>query len=161
MVNQRWSINGARISACVPAKPALGSCSAKKQFPPLPQRPAASIIPVISFVPATSPRLTNNPPPPSLSSSLHTLQTHNAPVSCVHFSSTAPHDFAVTCSTHVSLHAGSTGRQLRSVGRFDHIAYSAQFRADGKLLGTGDHTGTVKVRFFFLYAHALLDDSAL
>ncbi|CAN0504846.1 unnamed protein product, partial [Laminaria digitata] len=73
------------------------------------------------------------------------LKTHNAPVSCVHFSATAPHDFAVTCSTHVSLHAGATGRQIRSVGRFDHVAYSGQLRADGKLMCTGDHTGTVKV----------------
>ncbi|CAM9242267.1 unnamed protein product [Pylaiella littoralis] len=73
------------------------------------------------------------------------VQTHNAPVSCVHFSATAPHDFAVTCSTHVSLHAAATGRQMRSVGRFDHVAYSAQLRSDGKLMGTGDHTGTVKV----------------
>ncbi|CAN0479153.1 unnamed protein product, partial [Hapterophycus canaliculatus] len=72
-------------------------------------------------------------------------QTHNAPVSCVHFSATAPHDFALTCSTHVSLHAAATGRQVRSVGRFDHVAYSAQLRSDGKLMGTGDHTGTVKV----------------
>ncbi|CAM9281559.1 unnamed protein product [Scytosiphon promiscuus] len=73
------------------------------------------------------------------------VQTHNAPVSCVHFSATAPHDFAITCSTHVSLHAAATGRQVRSVGRFDHVAYSAQLRSDGKLMGTGDHTGTVKV----------------
>ncbi|CAB1103361.1 unnamed protein product [Ectocarpus sp. CCAP 1310/34] len=71
------------------------------------------------------------------------VQTHNAPVSCIHFSATAPHDFAVTCSTHVSLHAAVTGRQIRSVGRFDHVAYSAQLRSDGKLMGTGDHTGTV------------------
>lgn len=74
------------------------------------------------------------------------VQTHNAPVSCIHFSATAPHDFAVTCSTHVSLHAAATGRQIRSVGRFDHVAYSAQLRSDGKLMGTGDHTGTVKAR---------------
>ncbi|CAM9710854.1 unnamed protein product, partial [Choristocarpus tenellus] len=53
--------------------------------------------------------------------------------------------FAVTCSTHVSIHSGSTGRLIRSVGRFDGIAYSAQFRGDGRLIATGDHTGVVKV----------------
>ncbi|CAN0481829.1 unnamed protein product, partial [Discosporangium mesarthrocarpum] len=70
---------------------------------------------------------------------------HNALVTCVHFSPTAPHDFAVTSSTQVAIHSGSTGKPIRTVGRFDGVAYSAQFRRDGKLLVTGDHTGKVKV----------------
>ncbi|CAN0279131.1 unnamed protein product, partial [Phaeothamnion confervicola] len=72
------------------------------------------------------------------------VTVHPAPVTCIDFSPVAPHDFAVTCSTHVAIHDGREGKEVRSIGRFGDVACCARYRGDGKLLATGDKTGAVK-----------------
>ncbi|CAM9092441.1 unnamed protein product [Chrysoparadoxa australica] len=70
---------------------------------------------------------------------------HAALISHIHFSTTAPHDFVVTCGKKVTLYDGTTASAQRSIGRFDVTAYSGVIRADGKLVAGGDAGGAVKV----------------
>ena len=67
------------------------------------------------------------------------------PPSCIHFNPLKNGSFVVTSSTSVHMYDSVTDKVIRSFTRFKDIAYSGRFRKDGKLLATGDASGTVKV----------------
>lgn len=66
-------------------------------------------------------------------------------ISSINFSSTSPHDFAVTSSTRVQVYSAKTNKIVKSIARFKDTAYSGDFRNDGKLIVAGDETGKVQV----------------
>lgn len=68
-----------------------------------------------------------------------------AKVTDVAFNPVAPHDFAVTASTRVLIY-DSEGISLRKqISRFTDVAYSGNFRRDGKLLVAGGESSRVQV----------------
>mmetsp|Transcript_26592 Transcript_26592/g.52409 ORF Transcript_26592/g.52409 Transcript_26592/m.52409 type:complete len:538 (-) Transcript_26592:185-1798(-) len=69
----------------------------------------------------------------------------NARITNIEFCPTAPYDFAVTCSTRVDVYNHGSCTLKKSISRFQDIAYSGSFRADGKLLVAGSANGDVKV----------------
>ncbi|KAJ3107231.1 snoRNA-binding rRNA-processing protein [Phlyctochytrium planicorne] len=77
-----------------------------------------------------------------------------ASVTSVHFSPSAPHDFAVTSSARVQIYNHSTHVVKKTVSRFKDVAYSGTIRNDGKLLIAGDAAGTVQM--FDLGSRAIL-----
>ncbi|XP_065199271.1 U3 small nucleolar RNA-associated protein 15 homolog [Sycon ciliatum] len=82
-----------------------------------------------------------------------TVKEHAA-ISCVDFSPTEPHDFAVTSATRVQVYSSATNQVKRSITRFRETVYSAKFRHDGQLLAGGGEEGIVKV--FNLTSRAIL-----
>lgn len=69
----------------------------------------------------------------------------NGPVNHIDFSPVAPYHFAVSSGTNVVLYSGETRQKIKSFSRFLDIAYSGNFRHDGKLLTAGDEKGNIKV----------------
>lgn len=72
------------------------------------------------------------------------IQPNNS-VNHIHFNPTNPHDFAVTTASSVSIFSSRTLERTKNINRFDDVAYSGEFRADGKLLIAGDGSGKVRV----------------
>ena len=66
-------------------------------------------------------------------------------VTSVHFSPSAPHDFAVTSSTRVQIFSSKTRKVTKIHARFKDIAYSGHIRNDGRLLVAGDESGLIQV----------------
>uniref|UniRef100_A0A060TCN3 ARAD1D37466p n=1 Tax=Blastobotrys adeninivorans TaxID=409370 RepID=A0A060TCN3_BLAAD len=72
------------------------------------------------------------------------VKEHNA-ITQIHFSPTAPHDFAVTSSTRVQIFSAKTRQVARTIARFKDNVYSAEYRADGRLLAAGDASGLIQL----------------
>lgn len=68
-----------------------------------------------------------------------------ASVTAIHFSQTAPYDFAVTSSTRVQIYSSKTHSVKKTISRFKDVASSGYIRADGKLVVAGDATGLVQL----------------
>ena len=70
-----------------------------------------------------------------------------APVTHLHFSPLAPfHDLAVSASARVILYDTSQpSTPKKTISRFSDVAYSANIRADGKLLIAGDKSGCIQL----------------
>ncbi|KAF9412595.1 snoRNA-binding rRNA-processing protein [Podila epigama] len=68
-----------------------------------------------------------------------------AAVSSIHFSETAPYDFAVTASTRVQIYSSKTHQVKKTISRFKDVAYSGTIRADGRLVVAGDATGLIQL----------------
>ncbi|KAJ3331085.1 snoRNA-binding rRNA-processing protein [Gonapodya sp. JEL0774] len=81
------------------------------------------------------------------------VKEHN-PISSIHFSQSAPHDFAVTLGTRVQIYSATSCALKKTLSRFESEAFSATIRNDGKLLVAGDASGTVQL--FDLSSRAIL-----
>lgn len=68
-----------------------------------------------------------------------------APITCVHFSPTKPHRYAVTAATRVQIYAPRTQKITKTISRFKDVARSGSIREDGKLVVAGDDGGLVQV----------------
>jgi len=68
-----------------------------------------------------------------------------AAVTSIDFCKTEPHDFAVTSSTRVQIYSAHTNSIKKTISRFKDVAYSANFRDDGKLLLAGGENGIVQL----------------
>ncbi|KAI9485310.1 MAG: WD40-repeat-containing domain protein [Benjaminiella poitrasii] len=68
-----------------------------------------------------------------------------ASVTSIFFSPVAPYDFAVTSSTRVQVYSSKTHQPKKTISRFKDIAYSGNFRQDGKLIVAGDATGLIQM----------------
>ncbi|KJE94791.1 U3 small nucleolar RNA-associated protein 15 [Capsaspora owczarzaki ATCC 30864] len=66
-------------------------------------------------------------------------------VSHIHFSPTAPWDFAVTSSTRIQIYSKKSNTVKKTLSRFKDVAYCGTFRRDGKLLVAGDESGLVQL----------------
>ena len=66
-------------------------------------------------------------------------------VTHVSFAGDAPHHFAVTAGTRVQLHSAETRLKVRTLGRFDDVAYAGSLRADANLLVAGGEAGVVQI----------------
>ncbi|KAJ7591030.1 WD40 repeat-like protein [Mycena floridula] len=77
-----------------------------------------------------------------------------APVTCIHFSPSKPHRYAVTAATRVQIYAPRTQKVTKTISRFKDVARGASIRADGKLVVAGDDTGLVQV--FDINSRAIL-----
>lgn len=60
-------------------------------------------------------------------------------------SQNASDTFAVTTGARVQLYSTKTRKVVRSITRFDDIAYSGEIRYDGRVLAAGDETGAIQV----------------
>ncbi|KZT62221.1 WD40 repeat-like protein [Calocera cornea HHB12733] len=69
----------------------------------------------------------------------------HAPVTCVHFSPSRPHRYAVTASTRVQIYAPRTQKVVKTISRFKDVARSGHIRGDGKLVVAGDDTGLIQL----------------
>ncbi|EJU06015.1 WD40 repeat-like protein [Dacryopinax primogenitus] len=69
----------------------------------------------------------------------------HAPVTCIHFSPSRPHRYAVTASTRVQVYAPRTQKVVKTISRFKDVARSGHIRGDGKLLVAGDDTGLIQL----------------
>jgi U3 small nucleolar RNA-associated protein 15 len=78
----------------------------------------------------------------------------NGPVSCIHFSKADPYNFAVTSSSRVLIYSPQSNDCRHAISSFKDIAYSAQFRHDGKLLAAGGEFP--KIRVFEAFSRAVL-----
>lgn len=74
---------------------------------------------------------------------IHCLQ--NAPVTHIDFNPTAPHDYAVTAGTRITLYDGKTNKEKRVLSKFKETVYSGVYRHDGKLLACGGMKPVVSV----------------
>lgn len=77
-----------------------------------------------------------------------------APVTHLHYLPIAPYDLAVTSSTRIQIYSLATNALKKSLARFENVAYSGSFRADGKLLCAGSEDGAVRI--FDLGSRAIL-----
>ena len=66
-------------------------------------------------------------------------------VTHISFSPVAPHLFAVSSSSRVTIHDGDSCEVKKTLTRFRAEAYSAHFRSDGKLLVAGGEEPVVQV----------------
>jgi hypothetical protein len=71
-------------------------------------------------------------------------------VTHISFSPVAPHLFAVSSSSRVTIHDGDSCEVKKTLTRFRAEAYSAHFRSDGKLLVAGGEEPVVQVCNEFL-----------
>jgi U3 small nucleolar RNA-associated protein 15 len=69
-----------------------------------------------------------------------------APVTCIHFSPSKPHRYAVTAATKIQIYAPRTQKVTKTISRFKDVARSGHIRSDGKLVLAGDDTGLIQVR---------------
>lgn len=69
----------------------------------------------------------------------------HASVTSINFSPAEPYEFAVTTGGKVNIYSSADGHVARTISKFEEAAYSARFRADGKLLAAGSEKGIVKV----------------
>ncbi|RMZ84353.1 hypothetical protein DV738_g568, partial [Chaetothyriales sp. CBS 135597] len=76
---------------------------------------------------------------PSNHAITHVSQPQTAP------NAAASDVFVVTTGVRVQIYSQRTRKLLKSITRFDDIAYSGEIRYDGKVLATGDETGTLQV----------------
>ena len=74
-----------------------------------------------------------------------TTQQEAAPVTNISFCPIAPYNIAVTSSTRIKLYSARTNMQLKAFSRFRDVAYSGNFRSDGKLICAGGEDPIVKV----------------
>ncbi|KAK7203994.1 U3 small nucleolar RNA-associated protein [Myxozyma melibiosi] len=63
----------------------------------------------------------------------------------INFCPSGSHDFAVTSGARIQIFSSKTRQVIRTIARFKEIAYSGEFRPDGKLLVAGDASGLVQV----------------
>lgn len=75
-------------------------------------------------------------------------------VTSIDFCPASPHDFAVTASTRVIVHSGSSRAPRRVFGRFPDLAFCGRLRGDGAALAAGCSDG--RVRLFDARSRALL-----
>ncbi|XP_022110346.1 U3 small nucleolar RNA-associated protein 15 homolog [Acanthaster planci] len=75
-------------------------------------------------------------------------------VTCVDFNPQKPHQFAVTSSTRVQIFDPLTNQVEKTLSRFQDVAYSATYRADGKLLVAGGEEKSI--RLFDVNGRAIL-----
>ncbi|ELU13410.1 hypothetical protein CAPTEDRAFT_172738 [Capitella teleta] len=73
-----------------------------------------------------------------------TRKDHGA-VSCINFSPTQPHQYAVTCSTKVQIFSPNTNQPVKNFTRFKDVAYCGTFRDDGQLLVAGGEEGQIRL----------------
>ncbi|KAJ9603921.1 U3 small nucleolar RNA-associated protein 15 [Cladophialophora chaetospira] len=57
----------------------------------------------------------------------------------------SPEFFVVTTGARVQLYSHKTRKLLKTITRFDDIAYSGEARYDGRVLAAGDETGAIQV----------------
>ena len=69
----------------------------------------------------------------------------SGPVTHLSYCPVAPHELAVSAATAIALHDASTGAIRKRLTKFRDTVYSAQFRADGKLLVAGGEEPLVQV----------------
>eukprot|EP00045_Choanoeca_perplexa_P005134 m.43687 g.43687 ORF g.43687 m.43687 type:complete len:498 (+) comp12952_c0_seq1:110-1603(+) len=74
-----------------------------------------------------------------------TVHKDSAAVTCVDFSPAAPHHYAVTAGSKITLYDSRTHQAKKNLTRFKATATSGRFRQDGKLLVAGDHSGLIQV----------------
>eukprot|EP01104_Vermistella_antarctica_P000107 TRINITY_DN1011_c1_g4_i1.p1 TRINITY_DN1011_c1_g4~~TRINITY_DN1011_c1_g4_i1.p1 ORF type:complete len:519 (+),score=128.63 TRINITY_DN1011_c1_g4_i1:519-2075(+) len=73
------------------------------------------------------------------------LAQHYAAVTHINFCPAAPHHFAVSSSTRVTVYGSASNKPFKTITRFKDVAYSGAFRADGKLICSGGAESIVKV----------------
>ncbi|GLJ25967.1 hypothetical protein SUGI_0497930 [Cryptomeria japonica] len=73
------------------------------------------------------------------------VSQHFAGVTCIDFCPEAPHDFAVTSSTRVSIYDGRSCKLKKTISKFKDVAYSGHFRSDGQIIAAGGETGIIQV----------------
>ena len=78
----------------------------------------------------------------------------NGPVTCIHFAKSDPYNFAVTSSSRVLIYSPKTNDCKHTISSFKDVAYSAQLRADGKLIAAGGEYP--KIRVFEAFSRAVL-----
>jgi hypothetical protein len=75
------------------------------------------------------------------------VSEHGSKVTHISFSPLAPHDYAVSASSRISLFDAATCELRKSLTRFRAECYSANYRSDGKLLVAGGEDPIVQVVF--------------
>ncbi|KAG9399496.1 snoRNA-binding rRNA-processing protein [Aphanomyces cochlioides] len=68
-----------------------------------------------------------------------------AMISSIEANPAAPHEFAIATSTRVQLYSTTANEIVRTFSRFNDVVYAASFRADGKLITTGNANTQVSV----------------
>jgi len=63
----------------------------------------------------------------------------------IDFSRSVPYEFAVTSSTRIQIFDPSTNEPRKTISRFKDVAYSGNYRSDGKLLVAGGEIPVVKL----------------
>ncbi|KAK6329759.1 hypothetical protein TWF696_003623 [Orbilia brochopaga] len=61
------------------------------------------------------------------------------------FAPSAPHDLVVSSATRVQIFSSKTRAVSKTIARFKDTVYSANIRADGKILVAGDATGLIQI----------------
>ena len=67
------------------------------------------------------------------------------PITSLHYSSSSPHQLAVTNTNKIQIYDSTDCSLLRSINSIKDTPYGANFREDGKLLIAGDSAGTVHI----------------
>lgn len=115
---------------------------------------AETFIPLLVSQPAASPLSLQTAVPRWHSVKVVARHQLGASVTDVAFNPKSPHDVAAASGFSVALVGSRAGTLRRTLARFKHVAHSAHFKPDGRLLVAGDAGGAARV--FDLGSRAVL-----